>query len=27
VLLFRGQFEQAKPEPQWLSRLATIGAS
>ena len=25
VLLFRGQFEPAKPEPQWLSRLATIG--
>jgi disulfide bond formation protein DsbB len=25
VLLFRGRFEPAKPEPQWLSRLATIG--
>lgn len=25
VLFFRGQFEPAKPEPQWLSRIATIG--
>lgn len=25
ALLFRGQFEPAKPEPQWLSRIATIG--
>ncbi len=25
VLLFRGQFEPAKQEPQWLSRLAAIG--
>ena len=25
ILLFRGQFEPPKPEPQWLTRIATIG--